>query len=80
MILNDKVYNILKWTLLILVPALMTLISTLGTIYNFDSKILTATIGAFSTFVGAIIGISNINYNKSNEDDGTENTDIEDEK
>ena len=62
MILSDKVYNILKWTLITFVPALILLISTLGTIYGFDTEIITLTIGAIATFIGSLIGISNYNY------------------
>ena len=60
--LSDNLYNILKWICLIAVPALITLISTLGTIYGWDTTAITATIGAIATFVGALIGISNSKY------------------
>lgn len=63
--LNDWWYNLFKWMLLTLIPALVLLISTLGTIYNFDTKIITLTIGAIATFIGTITGISNYNYNKN---------------
>lgn len=62
--LNNKTYNFFKWLLITLVPALILLISTLGTIYNFDTKIITLTIGAIATFIGTITGISNYNYKK----------------
>lgn len=62
--LNDKTYNFFKWLLITLVPALILLISTLGTIYNFDTEIITLTIGAIATFIGTITGISNYNYKK----------------
>ena len=62
--LSNNIYNLFKWILLTLVPALVLLISTLGTIYNFDTEIITLTIGAIATFLGAITGISNYNYNK----------------
>lgn len=65
--LSDNLYNILKWICLIAVPALITLISTLGTIYGQDMTTVTATIGAVATFVGALIGISNSNYYKDND-------------
>jgi hypothetical protein len=68
--LNDSVYNILKWVLMIVVPAFITLISTLGTIYGWDTKTLTLTIAAVATFLGVITGISNSNYYHS--DDKTE--------
>lgn len=64
MILPDKVYNILKWLLLTFTPAVIVLISTLGVIYNFDTEVITLTIGAIATFIGALIGLSNYNYNK----------------
>ena len=64
MILPDKVYNILKWVLMTFVPALIVLISTLGVIYNFDTEVVTLTIGAIATFAATIVGISNYNYNK----------------
>ncbi len=62
--LKDEIYNVLKWTLITFVPALILLISTLGTIYHFDTEIITLTIGAIATFLGAITGISNKNYYK----------------
>lgn len=65
--LPDNLYTILKWICLIVVPALITLISTLGTIYGQDMTTVTATIGAVATFVGALIGISNSNYYKDSD-------------
>ena len=69
MILNEKVYKVLKWACLIAVPALITLISTLGTIYGHDMTTVTATIGAIATFVGALIGVSNSNFYKNSDDE-----------
>lgn len=66
---SDKTYNFLKWVCLIAVPAVITLISTLGTIYGWDTTAITATIGAVATFIGALIGVSNANYNKVESDD-----------
>lgn len=63
--LNNKVYDILKWILLILTPALTLLITTLGGLYNFDTKLINGTISAIATFLGALIGVSSSNYNKN---------------
>ena len=63
--LNNKIYDILKWSLIIFVPALITLIGTLGQIYKFDTEIIVLTISAIATFLGAITGISNYNYNRT---------------
>lgn len=66
--LNDKLYKILKWSLIIFIPALLTLIGTLGQIYEFDTEKIVLTISAISTFLGVITGISNYNYNKNEEE------------
>ena len=62
--LSNKAYDIIKYCLFTVVPALITLISTLGAIYHFDTEIITLTIGAIATFIGALVGVSNYNYNK----------------
>ena len=62
--LNDKIYKVFKWGLIIFIPALITRIGTLGQIYNFDTEKIVLTISAVSTFLGVITGISNYNYTK----------------
>lgn len=62
--MKNKIYDIFKWGLMIFIPALITLIGSLGQIYKFDAEIIILTISTFATFIGAITGISNINYNK----------------
>ena len=64
MTLSDRLYKIFKWGLIIFIPALITLIGTLGQIYGFETEKIVLTISAISTFVGVITGISNYNYNK----------------
>lgn len=63
--LSDTTYDFLKWMLMIVVPALITLISSLGTIYGWDTNTITLTIAAIATFFGVITGISNSNYYKN---------------
>ena len=62
--MHNKIYDIFKRGLMIFIPALITLIGSLGQIYNFDTEVIVLTISTFATFIGAITGISNINYNK----------------
>ena len=62
--LNDKVYTFLKWFLVIFSPAFITLVETLGIIYKFDTNLIIGTYSAFATFLGAIVGISTMAYNK----------------
>lgn len=62
--LNDKVYNVLKWVCIIFLPALGTLIFALGAVWGFDASQIVGTITALNTFLGALIGVSTISYNK----------------
>ena len=69
--LPDTLYNILKWALLIVVPAFITLFEFLAHAWGWDipTEAITGTITAIATFIGICIGISNHNYYK---DDGDE--------
>ena len=65
MILPDKVYNVLKWICMILLPAIATLWFALGKIWGFPYLAeIEATIIAIDTFLGAVLGISAINYSR----------------
>lgn len=65
-ILNDKWYNILKWVLSVAVAPTIALIVGLGELYGFDTYKIVQTISIIATFLGAIFGISVIQYNKGN--------------
>lgn len=67
MILNDKTYKILKWILATAVAPTITLITGLGELYHFDTTIIVGTIGLIASFLGALIGVSNYNYQKEKE-------------
>ncbi len=63
--LNNKVYDVLKWVALLVLPALATLIATIFKIWNIPYGVeISATIMAIDTFLGAVLGISTYNYNK----------------
>ena len=65
MILNDKLYNVLKWICLTVVPALNILIATLCALYGWGwGNIVIGTIDAVAVFVGAILGIGSYKYSK----------------
>ena len=66
MIIPDKIYNVLKWILLIAVPAVITLLTTLTMVWgwNIPLEAIVTTISAIAIFVGALIGVSTKNYNK----------------
>ena len=63
--MNNKVYDILKWIAQILLPALGTLYFALAGIWNFPyAEAIVGTITAVDTFLGIILGISTVQYNK----------------
>lgn len=64
-ILTDKTYDILKWVALVLLPALGTLYFALAGIWGFPyGEQIVGTITAIDTFLGVILGISTVQYNK----------------
>lgn len=62
----DKVYDFLKWILIIVVPAFITLFTALANTWHWDipTEAIVATITGIAAFVGVIVGISTHNYNK----------------
>lgn len=66
MVLNNKVYDILKWVCLVVSPAVCTLIVTLNSLWNWGLPVeaIVGTITAVTTFAGVVLGISNMSYNK----------------
>ena len=63
--LNNRFYDVLKWICLIVLPAIGTLYYALAGIWRFPyGEQVVGTITAIDTFLGALIGISTINYNK----------------
>lgn len=65
MLLKDRHYDILKWIALVLLPAIATLIGAIGGYVNWQhTDLVVYCLVAFNTFLGTILGISTINYNK----------------
>lgn len=65
MILKNKYYDILIWIVTIVLPASIGLIGTVGGALNWEYTDITMTIvAAVTTFLGAILGVSNVNYKK----------------
>jgi len=62
--MSNKTYDILKYIAQIVLPALATLYFALASIWNLSySEQIVGTITAFDTFLGAVLMISNKNYN-----------------
>lgn len=62
--LPNKWYDVLKWVVVVFLPATETLIFTLGGLLGFDPRVVCGILAAVATFLGALIGVSTINYNK----------------
>lgn len=64
--MSNKVYDILKWIALMLLPAAGTLYFALAGIWGFPyGEEIVGTITAVDTFLGVILGISTARYNKT---------------
>ena len=64
--MRDKVYDVLKWIALILIPAIGTLYFALAGIWGFPyAEAIVGTLTAVDTFLGAILGISTSMYKKN---------------
>ena len=65
----DKVYDILKWISIVCLPALSTFIVVISKIWNWAElgTNIAQTITAVAVLIGALIGISSINYSKGKE-------------
>lgn len=62
--MSNKIYDILKWILLVAVAPTIALITGLGELYGFDTTVIVGTISLFATFFGALLGVSNVKYKK----------------
>lgn len=63
--MSNKVYDVLKWIAMYLLPALGTLYFALSQIWGLPyGEEIVGTITAIDAFLGAILGISTISYKK----------------
>lgn len=65
--MSNKVYDRTKYALLVVVPAVITLIVGLGALYNFETDLIVGTITLIATFLGQLLKISSDNYKKVDE-------------
>ena len=73
MILKNKIYDVLKWIAQIVLPAIATLYFALASIWGLPyGEQIVGTITAIDAFLGAILGVSTISYNKKKEEEDDE--------
>lgn len=62
---DNKVYDILKWVALVVLPAIATLYTALAGVWGLPfAEEIPATITAIDLFIGALLGVSTAQYNK----------------
>jgi hypothetical protein len=65
--LPDKVYDILKWVVMICIPALTTAYVGLSAVWGWPyAEEVAKTSAVICTLLGALLGISTAQYNKDN--------------
>lgn len=63
--MNNKTYDILKWGVITVLPALSVLIATIGDTLSFaDTNTIVIILNAVTVFLGTVIGVSSVKYNK----------------
>lgn len=64
--LSNKMYDLLKWIAMYFLPAVGTLYFALAGIWNLPyGEQIVGSITAVDTFLGVILGISTVQYNKT---------------
>lgn len=65
--LSNRTFDTLKWIAILLLPALATLVAVIFKIWNLPyGNEIAQTITALATFLGAILGISSVQYKREN--------------
>ena len=68
--MNSKLYDTLKWIAQILLPALATLYFAISQIWGLPyAEQIVGTITAIDAFLGALLGISTVQYKKRIEEE-----------
>lgn len=66
--LNDKVYDYLKWFVLVFLPAVSALYFSLAGWWGLPrAEEVVGTLAVVATFLGSLIGVSTIKYNRAND-------------
>ena len=62
--LNDRIYDVLKWVVMIVLPAVVALYAALAPVWGWPRP------DDVTAFAGAILGISTAQYNKTKANGG----------
>ena len=62
--LSNKLYDVLKWTAIIALPALAVFVTTVFPVWNIPyAEPISTTIMAVDVLLGALLGVSTAKYN-----------------
>lgn len=64
--MSNKVYDVLKWIAMVVIPAVGTLYFALAGIWGWAyGEQIVGTLTAIDTFLGVMLGISSVQYKKT---------------
>lgn len=64
--MSNKVYNVLKWIVITVLPGIATLYSGLAVLWGFPyGEEIVGTVSLITVFLGSLIGVSSVKYNKT---------------
>ena len=63
MIFKNKTYDIIKWAVLVALPALSAFVGTIGVAYSWETtELIVITLNAFAVLLGTATGVSANKY------------------
>lgn len=79
--MSNKLYDTLKWIALVLIPALGALYFGLSKIWGFPmGEEIVGTLTTIDTFLGTILGISNVKYKNALLEDAVDYNELTEEE
>jgi hypothetical protein len=64
--MSNKIYDVLKWIAMVVLPAIGTMYFALASIWGLPyAEQVVGTITAVDTFLGVVLGVSTAQYNKT---------------
>lgn len=68
--LRNADYDVLKWLVVVFLPAFELLVGTIGTALHWEhTQVCLVIMAAVTTFLGSVLGVSNHQYRKEHDDD-----------
>lgn len=74
--LPNKVYDVIKWVVIYVMPAALVFINTCFPVWGINddiTKVVITTVSALELFLGSIMGFSSAAYNKSKQEGANAN-------